>query len=544
MSMKRRYIFSDGIDRCFQMLLMASVVLFVAYPLLLVFFRPLSSYQNLWQENRVLLGNSIYTAVFSATFSTIIALMIAIYVGSAHQKIQKFFQILFVMTLVSPPFIGALVYIQLYGRRGVITYMLLHLHLNPYNRWGIISMQTMHFVALSTLLFMQYLRRMEVSILKAARGLGASWWKCFYQVILPLLWPVIAVAWILSFMRSLSDFVTPAVIGGNYNTLAAEIYMQMIGYARLDKAAAMNSLLVVPAIFSLFLYLYLMKKGNKIYGVDGRVGGELLEWLRPEKKWRYFFGLVSIFYAIFMALQYLCIFVMGFLKSKKGRYYFTLDNLQKLLGYNIKSFWVSIKIALVVAVVGTFFALFFAYYVEKRRGWLKKVIYFLAMIPYVLPGTCFGIGYILAFHHQPLKLTQTAYIIILNILFRQLPVIIQSASSSLAQMSEKVEMAARDLGATKIEVLRDVVWPSLKSTYITGFVYNFTGAMTTSGAVLFLITPRYKMAVYTLYDAINAGEYGVACLMSAMIILVSVLVSWLVNSILRERMYAKNTKDQ
>ena len=76
------------------MLLMASVVLFVAYPLLLVFFRPFSSYQNLWQENRVLLGNSVYTAVFSATFSTIIALMIAIYVGSAHQKIQKFFQIL------------------------------------------------------------------------------------------------------------------------------------------------------------------------------------------------------------------------------------------------------------------------------------------------------------------------------------------------------------------------------------------------------------------------------------------------------------------
>ena len=93
--------------------------------------------------------------------------------------------------------------------------MLLHLHLNPYNRWGIISMQTMHFVALSTLLFMQYLKRMEVSILKAARGLGATWWECFYQVILPLLWPVIAVAWILSFMRSLSDFVTPAVIGGN-----------------------------------------------------------------------------------------------------------------------------------------------------------------------------------------------------------------------------------------------------------------------------------------------------------------------------------------
>lgn len=44
----------------------------------------------------------------------------------------------------------------------------------------------------------------------------------------------------------------------------------------------MNSLLVVPAIFSFSLSL-LDEKGNKIYGVDGRVGGELLEWLRPEK---------------------------------------------------------------------------------------------------------------------------------------------------------------------------------------------------------------------------------------------------------------------
>ena len=53
---------------------------------------------------------------------------------------------------------------------------------------------------------------------------------------------------LLSFIRSIADFGTPVVIGGRFETVSTEIYMQVIGYSRLDKSAALNVLLLVPTI--------------------------------------------------------------------------------------------------------------------------------------------------------------------------------------------------------------------------------------------------------------------------------------------------------
>ena len=58
----------------------------------------------------------------------------------------------------------------------------------------------------------------------------------------------------------------------------------------------------------------------------------------------------------------------------------------------------------------------------------------LATLPYMLPGTCFGIGYILAFNHAPLKLTGTALIVLANMLFKQLPTSTKICTASLAQL--------------------------------------------------------------------------------------------------------------
>ena len=71
----------------------------------------------------------------------------------------------------------------------------------------------------------------------------------------------------------------------------------------------------------------------------------------------------------------------------------------------------------------------------------------LATLPYMLPGTCFGIGYILAFNHAPLKLTGTALIVLANMLFKQLPTSTKICTASLALLPEVQERSARDLGA-------------------------------------------------------------------------------------------------
>ena len=63
---------------------------------------------------------------------------------------------------------------------------------------------------------------------------------------------------------SIADFGTPVVIGGRFETVSTEIYMQVIGYSRLDKSAALNVLLLIPTILVFILYRYLMQKNEKV----------------------------------------------------------------------------------------------------------------------------------------------------------------------------------------------------------------------------------------------------------------------------------------
>ena len=85
----------------------------------------------------------------------------------------------------------------------------------------------------------------------------------------------------------------------------------------------------------------------------------------------------------------------------------------------------------------------------------------------MLPGSCFGIGYILAFNHEPLKLTGTAVIVILNMIYKQMSITTKASASSLLQISTELDAAARDLGANKFLVMKDVILPNVKQAFAT-----------------------------------------------------------------------------
>ena len=96
----------------------------------------------------------------------------------------------------------------------------------------------------------------------------------------------------------------------------------------------------------------------------------------------------------------------------------------------------------------------FAYYMERRQIPGRNFFDCLVTLPYMLPGTCFGIGYILAFNSPPLKLTGTALIVISNMLFKQLPTATKICSATLTQV-QSTGKAVRDLGGGQMSVLED-----------------------------------------------------------------------------------------
>lgn len=532
-----REISGIAVDKLLLLVILASVCLFVLYPLLCIARRStlaedggwtLSFYWQAWEKYAQTLWNSIFVATLSAIFCTVFSVATALVVSSSKGWVRILGMAIILITMVSPPFVGSLAYIQLYGKRGWITYGLLGLRLNPYNKWGIIMMQSISFVPMNALFLNGILTKIDSDSIKAARDLGASQSSILKDVVIPQMNPGIAVCLLLSFIRSLADYGTPLIIGGRFSTIASDIYYQLTGYANLELASVMNMFLVIPSVGSFFLYRWLMAKSDALTNANRGKPGQLELKLNKCGPLGIFVGVSSALFFIMMILQYACTFSMGFIKvSKKGNS-FTLQYLEQLLRTDLKTMIRSILYALIVSFVGTFFAMIFSYYMDRRQVPLRKGFDFLVMLPYMLPGTCFGIGYILAFNHKPLKLTGTALIVLACMLFKQLPNCTKICSASLKQIPLAQERAVRDLGGGQMAVLRDVILPGMRPAFLSCFSYNFSSSMTTAGAIIFLINPAKKLAVFKLFDSVYTGEYALAALISTLIIAIVLIVEGIV----------------
>ena len=85
--------------------------------------------------------------------------------------------------------------------------------------------------------------------------MGASRWKVFTSVTLPLILPGLGNAFLVSFIESIADFANPMIIGGSYDTLATTIYLQITGAYDKQGAAAMAVVLL-----SITLLMFVVQK--------------------------------------------------------------------------------------------------------------------------------------------------------------------------------------------------------------------------------------------------------------------------------------------
>ncbi len=85
---------------------------------------------------------------------------------------------------------------------------------------------------------------MDESIFEAARDLGATPWRAFVRVTLPLILPAIVAGWLMSFTLSIDDFVVTFFVAGvGVTTLPLQIY-SMIKVAVSPEVNAVSTLLM------------------------------------------------------------------------------------------------------------------------------------------------------------------------------------------------------------------------------------------------------------------------------------------------------------
>lgn len=540
---------SKLIDYTIAAVLSALVVIFILIPFLTVFKESffvdgafsLEHYQKIF-SNKKLITNTFKMGVLTTVVATLSSSFVAIFYYLSRKKVKTLIILILSITLISPPFVSSLSYITLFGRRGIITYKLLGLNMNPYGMWGIVFMQALSDLSLNSLLLIGFLQSLDKSIINSARSLGASTNDIIIDIIVPAMKNGIKAVMMLSFFRSVSDFGTPAIIGGNYEVLALESYFQVIANGNLGRAAAMNVFILVPTLIIFLFSSKAVKSGTLASGSPSKEEVPL----KRNGILYYIISAFAIFFIFWIVSLYASIILNAFTKMRVGELVFTLDNFKNTKVFIGGVALRSIAYSIISAIGGTFIGLLIGYYLIIKRYKYMKVIDTIANLPYIIPGTFFGLGYLLFFRSPPIAITGTAAIVVLNVLFKQLPFSTRASSAAMMDIDTNTLNSIRDLGGSSINEITDGVLPLSRNSIMISMINAFTTTMTTVGTIIFLVYPGKKLMTLVMFDVIQSGKYGVGSVIAFYIILIclafNICLRLLMSRDFRENIKNKFTK--
>jgi putative spermidine/putrescine transport system permease protein len=114
------------------------------------------------------------------------------------------------------------------------------------NEFGVILGMTHFLIPFAVFPIASSMRSLDERVLLAARGMGASRSRTFWQIFLPMTAPGILGAAIMVFVFSLGFFITPAILGGGRSVMAAElIYLRIFQSPNWGLGAAISVLMMV-----------------------------------------------------------------------------------------------------------------------------------------------------------------------------------------------------------------------------------------------------------------------------------------------------------
>jgi iron(III) transport system permease protein len=472
--------------------------------------------------------NTMFIGIVAAVLATIIGTLVAYTTTLTDVPGKRWLRILTVLPLVSPPFAVSFATILLFGRRGLITYDLLGItNYNIYGPHGIIFVQLISDIPLVALILSAVFASVSRDLEEAGEDLGGSPFYVLRTVTFPLVMPAIMTAALLTFINAIADFGNPMLIGGGYQVLATQAYIQLIEFFDLQLGAALALLLLVPALLAFILQHWITHKRSYVTVTSGARTGHVRK-LPGLIKWPLYSLVLAL--AAFNILLYGSIFVGAFVRTWGFDYTPTLRNLSGLVTA-MPMLRNSLIVSVGAGLVGGLAGILIAWLVTRQRFPGRQTLDFSATLMYAIPGTVIGIGYIIAFNAAPFFWTGTFFIIIVAYAFRRLPVGLRTAVAAQRQVDPSLEEASLDLGASRVRTFAQITFPLLSRAFFAGVIYIFIRAMTDLSTAVFLNAGSTQLYTVRMFRVMTTGSYSQAAAFAALLIVIIVLALGLLSKV-------------
>jgi iron(III) transport system permease protein len=484
---------------------------------------------------------------FGATIVGVLFAYVDVYVKVNSPIMRWLFKIVSFLPLISPPFLVAIAIILYFGDTGFITYgwfQIIGQH-QLYGYPGVIIVEIITFFPTVYLMISGLLKNVDPSLEEAARDMGASRFKVFKDVTLPLLAPGITNAFLVTFIESVADFANPLIIGGSLETMSTAIYNYIMGNNGVNgpyRASAMSLVLLGISMSVFFVQKYVFER-KTVATLTGKASRQRM--LIEDKSVTIPLSVLCSLISLFVIFLYVTVVVCSFWVNLAD-FSFTLDNWKTVFSSNgLSSLGATMETSLIAAPLTALLSMIIAYLVVKKRVPGKGILEFVSMLAMAVPGTILGVGfirgYVKGFFHTGFMqgLYGTVWIIVIVFIIRSLPIGTRSATASLRQIDKSIEESAFDMGANSFRVFTTVTLPLVRDSFFASIVTSFVRSVTAISAVIMLVTPEFKLMTYVINEFAGKAAYPTASAYSTVLMVVSgatiIAMNYIIKMLTRNR---------
>jgi len=453
----------------------------------------------IFKDPNLLLGlrNAGNVAILVTLLTLLISVPLALISVRHTFPLSKILPGLLLVPLVLPPFVGAIGMQIVLGRYGPLTQLFggggaLGIDwIGTFRPLGVVLIEALHLYPIMLLNLQASLANVDPAMEQAAANLGASRWKIFTRITLPMIKPGLFAGSTLVLIWSFTDLGTPLMFG-YYTITPVQVFEQI---TEVSSNPLPYALVVVLLLASTALYLI----GKVILGRSFDAATTKASVASTATPLRGFKGFTAsaFFLVVFLLAVTPHLSVILTSVSATGAWYrsilptqFTLDHYRQALADPLAL--PSVKHSLQYATCATIIALLVGFAAALtivrstiRGRWLIDA---LCMLPLAVPGLVLSFGYLsisiwlkkkwgantpffLDVQEWPVFMLVVAYAA------RRLPYVVRAAVAGLQQTPRDLELAAANLGASRVTVLRKITLPLVMANLIAGGLLAFAFAM-------------------------------------------------------------------
>lgn len=159
---------------------------------------------------------SLKTALVATVLAALLGILVARWMLSYRGKARGGIDGVLTLPLVLPPTVVGFLLLLLFGKNSPVGQFLDEIGISIIFTWtsAVIAATVVAFPLMYKTVLGSF-EQVDLTLISSARTLGASEWRIFWQILLPLAWPGVMAGTVLAFARALGEFGATLMVGGS-----------------------------------------------------------------------------------------------------------------------------------------------------------------------------------------------------------------------------------------------------------------------------------------------------------------------------------------